>query len=231
MTEIVAEISGNHGGSLEKAKELIFWASWAGCDYAKFQYYRPEDMSDRRVGDNDAMYHRLMVPDEWLPELFDHAHRCNIGLFASVFSARAIRELAKYDISYVKLASPSSTWLPTKVYQEIREAVPAHVDIIGSAAGPQDLETMRRVTPNILYCPIGYPPTFTIESMNEYAIGTYRGLSDHTSGIGVPASFARIAKTMMIEKHLKLEGDKDCEDAHFSAEPLTMKLLCKLAHK
>lgn len=234
MTEIVAEISGNHGGSLPKALELIHEAAMAGCDYVKFQYYLPKDMPD--CAEHKDMYEKLYVPHSWLPKLFEQARYRSIGLFASVFSVRAVQELAEYDISYVKLASPESTRLPLMTYEKICLAVPGHVDIIAST-GPADFNMMRGLTRNLLYCPSGHPPDLTIEDMNYYTLAPYMGLSDHTPGCGVPAAFMRIVypdgmlKTRMIEKHLKLKDDKDCVDAEFSADPDTMKQLCRLAHR
>ena len=223
MIEIVAEISGNHGGNPNRACDLIYEAAGAGCDYAKFQYYRPEDMPDRHEGDNDAMYRKLMVPDEWLPTLFDCAKWNCIGLFASVFSVRAVHELLKYDVPYIKLASPDSTPLPLETVDAIIDAVPADVEIIASGRHGLDFSFL----PKALYCPLGHPPTITEVDFSEFRRHNFWGFSDHTPGVRTPLAFIR-AGAEMIEKHLKL--DDDCVDAAFSADPQTMKLLCRLAH-
>ena len=221
MVEIVAEISGNHGGSLVKACHLIVQAAAAGCDYAKFQYYRPEDMPDRHIGENEKMYQELAVPDYWLPEMFKTAKLHSIGLFASVFSARAAKEILKFDVPYIKIASPASTKLAVETYGEIVACVPPVVEIIWSGKGRAT--GVRK----ILYCPEGHPPTITWDDFYDFRTGNYWGLSDHTPGIGTPLAFIR-AGAEMIEKHLKL--DDNCEDAAFSADRKTMELLCKLAH-
>ncbi len=223
MVEIVAEISGNHGGSLDKALTLICEAADAGCDYAKFQYYRPEDMPDRYEGDNEEMYRKLMVPDEWLPRMFGMALNCGLGLFASVFSVRAARELLKYDVPYIKLASPDSTKLAGETYYEIMAEVPADVGIVWSGLSSS-------WSSKVLYCPLGHPPIITKKDISNFVVsGDYWGFSDHTPGIRAPLAFIG-AGARMIEKHIKLKGDNDCIDAAFSAEPNTMRLLCKLAH-
>lgn len=224
MVEIVAEISGNHNGKLEIALQLIEEARLCGCDYVKFQYYIPGDMPDRHVGLNWDLYHKLAVPDLWLPELFACAKYNSIGLFASVFSARGAKEILNYDVPYIKLASPDSTRLASEVYDEIANLTPPDVDVIWSGRGPYQA-TMRK----ILYCPEGHPPTITQEHFTEFRRGNYWGFSDHTPGIRAPLAFIR-AGAEMIEKHLKLKGDNNCVDALFSAEPLTMKQLCRLAH-
>ncbi len=228
MVDIVAEISGNHGGSLEKAKELIDWAAWAGCDFAKFQFYRPEDMPDRI--DNEEMYRKLMIPDEWLPDLFDTARINHIGLFASVFSVRAVETLLKFDTPFIKIASPESTRLPMETYWAIVEAIPADVKLIVSygAATCSEMKEIKGSKGWGLYCPPGHPPRITDGDLRFFKTCGFRGLSDHTSGIRVPLAFIR-AGAMMIEKHLKM--DDDCVDAAFSADLQTMRQLCGLAHR
>ncbi len=228
MVEIVAEISGNHGGDLGKALGLIVEAAACGCDYVKFQLYHPKDMPDYL--EYWEMYEKLSVPDEWLPEMFLQAHQCHIGLFASVFSVRAAKELLKYDVPYIKFASPKSTELPVETYYNILKIVPADAEIIASA----DNADFYAAVPKVLYCPEGHPPTINTENFSEFRRGNYWGFSDHTKGIRTPMAFIR-AGAQMIEKHFKLEYDhltyeKLPVDNSFSADPNTMKLLCRLAH-
>ncbi len=234
MVEIVAEISGNHGGNLFKARELIIAAADAGCDYVKFQYYDPIEMPDYSA--NKAMYWRLAVHPDWLPPLFEIAKDCSIGLFASVFSEKGAKEILEYDVPYIKLASPKSTRLLPETYEQIAEAVPADVKIIASADEESAIEMSRFLgielfggNSRLLYCPEGHPPTITRVNLRNFTMGEYWGFSDHTPGIRTPLAFIRVG-AQMIEKHLKTEGDNDCVDAAFSADPKTMKQLCRLAH-
>ncbi len=227
MVEMVAEISGNHGGDLFKARELIIEAANAGCDYAKFQFFRPAEMPDYE--DNAEMYEKLYVRSEWLPPLFEIAKDCSIGLFASVFSLRAAEELLQYDVPYVKLAAPESTRLDSWLYCAIADLVfktTTRLIVSGSLSPRGRLPASRR-----LYCPSGHPPVLSQKEKEEYLYEPYYdGLSDHTPGIADPLWFCDHPKTRMIEKHFKLENDNDCIDAAFSADPKTMKLLCRLAH-
>jgi len=229
MVEIVAEISGNHGGSLGKAKELIAEAARCGCQYAKFQLYCPDDMPDANV-----RYQELMVPDEWLPELFDAARDRHIGLFASVFSVRAVHELLKYDIPYIKIASPDSTRLPMKTYEAIVAATPPDVGLIISSSF-KDAHAMWTVlaasrfgfNSRRMYCPPGHPPDISAGNLLDFAQLGITAFSDHTPDIRVPLAFIR-AGAQMIEKHFKI--DDDCIDADFSADPDTMMQLCRTAN-
>ncbi len=226
MVEIVAEISGNHGGELSKALAMINLAANCGCDYVKFQYYQVEDMPDRDTGGNRAMYEKLQVPKSWLPQMFDYARGDGVGLFASVFSVRAVRELLQYDVPYIKIASPESTGLDYKVIRDIVAEVPDDVQVIYSSRTQLHQKT--------LYCPFGHPPTITHKDFKAFREGNFYGFSDHTPGIRTPLAFIR-AGARMIEKHFKLEydalkNDNPSVDAAFSADPFTMKTLCRLAH-
>lgn len=224
MTEIVAEISGNHNGALEKAKELIVTAAICGCQYAKFQYYDPLDMPDRHEDNNEEMYKKLMVPPWWLPHLFRTAEDNGIGLFASVFSGRAARELLEFDVPYIKIASPDSTQLGRETYLDICSIIPKYVGLVVSNnwAGPF-------LTGLAIMCPRGHPPTDNElwEHLRRFDPERHYGFSDHTSGIRAPLAFIR-AGARMIEKHLML--DEDCVDAKFSAHPHTMRQLCRIAN-
>ncbi len=223
MVEIVAEISGNHGGDRQTAALLISEAAQAGCDYVKFQYYRVEDMPDRHEGDNEEMYRKLAVPPEWLPYLFSVAKHCCIGLFASVFSIEGARELLSYDIPYLKIASPDSTPVDSKVIRDIvLSVVPADVEVI------QSHRNLLEPRVKSLYCPLGHPPIISYDDLRIFRERNYFGFSDHTPGIRAPLAFIR-AGAKMIEKHFKLQGDYECVDSAFSADPQTMALLCKLA--
>lgn len=233
MVEIVAEISGNHGGSLKKMIEMITIAAnrldndpRTACDYVKFQLYRPEDMPDRHEGYNEEMYRKLMVPDEWLEDLFKVARELSIGLFASVFSMRALKTLLQFDVPYIKFAAPSSTRLPEDLYYRMSSIIPASVGLIVSSneADRPSLEGLPY--DHLLYCPGSHPPELTFEDLGLIS-SKYTGFSDHTNGIKSPLAAIRAGATM-IEKHFKI--DDNCVDAAFSADPHTMRLLCRLAH-
>ncbi len=184
-------------------------------------------MPDRHVGDNEQMYRKLMVPDHWLPQLFEHAKNCGIGLFASVFSVRALEEILKYDVVYIKFASRGSTSLEDETYAVMTGACPEDIEIIASA----DIHDYGYFAMNkVLYCPEGHPPYITEFDFQVFDSHPFYGFSDHTPGIRTPMAFIR-AGAKMIEKHIKIKGDNDCVDEAFSAEPDTMRILCTLAHR
>lgn len=99
MTEIVAEISGNHGGKLENALRLILDANEAGADAVKFQCFEPERLAEKR-GKNPRtvkhaadfhqqslldLYREVHTPKEWFPALIEHATLYRMPWFSSVF--------------------------------------------------------------------------------------------------------------------------------------------------
>ena len=231
MVEIVAEISGNHGGLKSKMLSMIWEASVCGCNYAKFQYYRPEDMPDVDEGSNWDMYERLRVPSYWLPDMFECAKSNSIGLVASVFSVRAAQEMLEYDSPFVKIASMDSTPLSKDTFIDIVMEVHNKRDLVYSLDADLSFPHGLATTGFQLVCPPGHPPSPTSiwETLRRFDPEYHHGFSDHTPGIETPLRFIRRG-AKMIEKHFKLWEDKDCVDGHFSADPRTMTTLCRLAH-
>ncbi len=116
---IIAEMSANHGGDLERALRIIRLAAETGADAIKFQAYRAETMTlniDKPgfviEGDNPwvgqrlyELYERAATPYDWFPQLFDEAHRCGIIPFASPFDDAAVDLLEELGAPAYKIAS------------------------------------------------------------------------------------------------------------------------------
>jgi len=220
MTKVIADISGNHGGSLDKAIELIGAAADCGCDYAKFQYYHPRMMPDQ---EHRMLYDKLHVPGGWLQELFESAHRYGIPLFASIFDFWGVTELEGYCPPFFKIASPESTRLTN--YDEIVGQIRRGTPIIFSAGEkdwPGICAKWGRAGDVLLFCPEGHPtppdPNFPFY---------FEGLSDHCADL-TNSILALERGVNWIERHIKL--DDDCIDAAFSSNPKEMAELCRLAH-
>ncbi len=229
MVEVVAEISGNHGGDKSKVLSMIWEAAVCGCNYVKFQYYRPDDMPDAHRGDNWDMYEKLRVPSDWLPNMFECAKSNSVGLFASVFSVRAAQEILEYDCPFVKIASMDSTSLSKQTFMDIVNTVYLKRDLVYSLNADMG-RPHGLLTPGYqLVCPPGHPQTEIWEALRRFDPEYHYGFSDHTPGIEAPLRFIRRG-AKMVEKHFKLWEDKNCVDAHFSADPRTMTTLCRLAH-
>lgn len=223
MTQIWADISGNHGGKLDRARGLIYEAAWAGCAAVKFQAYKPDDMDS----ENRAIYEKYAVPVLWYPLLFQTAIDCKIPIFASVFGLWAIKVLEGYGCSAYKFAARYSTELPRERYKQMAAAIKetGKTFIVSSC---DDMEWARSFSPDIiLHCPAGHPSQIN-ESHLKFVHDHKLGCSDHSADIVGALAMAKVGATH-IEKHLKLRGDHDCIDAAFSVDPDQMKTLCDLA--
>lgn len=232
---IVAEISANHLGSLERALQIVAAAAEAGADGVKFQAWTPGTM----VLDPDLVMHggnwdgqrlaRLYedayTPWEWFPELFLLARRLGLTPSASVFDMGALTfleeigcpsyKIASFEITDLRLIRAVATTGKPMVIStgmadryEIQQAVDA-------AAGADSI--------TLLKCTSAYPADCSqvnLDAMNVMRAlwKTRVGLSDHTPGIAA-AVCAALMGAAMIEKHLTLNRGDGGPDAAFSMEP------------
>jgi N-acetylneuraminate synthase len=234
---IVAEMSANHLGQLNRALDLVKAAAAARADAIKIQCWHPERMVvDRQAtvtggpwdGCNVAgLYEVCWTPFSWIPAIFDLAKRQGIVGFASVFDELALAELERNGCPIYKIASCEiidtaliqavaktgkpmmiSTGMATE--REIHAACDAAIDVDGG-----DL--------TLLKCTAAYPATpidchlRTIPDMRK-RFHLHIGLSDHT--LGTTAAVVAIALgATVIEKHLTLSRADGGPDAGFSSEP------------
>lgn len=227
---IIAELSGNHGGSLDKAFAMIDAAAAAGCDAVKIQAYEPEDLCDPA---NNALYEKSKTPRDWFPGLFACARDAGIPLFSSVFSPWAIDCLEQYDCPAYKLASPESTRLKNETYLSLAARIRQTGKQFYVSSGKADLPFMLLLRPDLaFYCKAGYPAKIDVADIGTVSglvVGGLKvGFSDHT--VNPMETLAMIgAGAGVIEKHFKI--DDDCVDTAFSLNPDQMKFLCSVAHK
>jgi N-acetylneuraminate synthase len=243
---IIAEVSANHGGSLEKAKQTIAAAAASGAHAVKIQTYTADTMTidcDQedfmiRGGLWDGyklydLYKKGETPYEWHPELFAHAQRLGITLFSTPFDETAVDLLMRLNAPAYKIASFELVDLPL-----IKHVAKAGKPMLMSTgmASEQDvseaLEAARMAGARdilLFHCISSYPTP--IDQANIGMVRTLRntfkvevGLSDHT--MGNIAGIAAVALgAVAIEKHFTTNRlDKDL-DSEFSVEPHEMKNL------
>lgn len=120
MTEVVAELSGNHGGSLGNAIELIMQAKQAGADAVKFQCFDPGRLAARRGASSDVLdlaatsfggadlidlYRRVHTPWTWFPHLIDQCREVDIAWFSSVFDPLDVAFLETLECPRYKISA------------------------------------------------------------------------------------------------------------------------------
>ena len=245
---IVAEMSGNHNGSLDRALALVDAAADAGADAIKIQTYTADTMTvdvkhprfqiskghDLWSGEYlYQLYERAHTPWEWHQPIFERARERGIVPFSSPFDRTAIELLEKLDAPMYKIASSEITDLPL-----IRLCASTGKPVIIStgmasvkeiAAAVEAAKGAGATDVTVLSCTASYPapPEATnlrripvLATMLEVPIG----LSDHTLGIGVP--LAAIAYgACLIEKHVTLDRADGGVDSAFSLNPAELKLL------
>lgn len=244
---VIAELSANHNGSIDTAREIIRIAKEAGADAIKLQTYRPDTItlehnsSDFMIEDGlwkgnslYALYESAYMPWDWHKPLFEYASQLGITIFSSPFDHTAIDLLEDLNVPAYKIASfeaidtelikyAASTKKPLIIStgmadaEEIQEAINAARD-----GGCKELA--------ILHCVSGYPAPAadynlrTIKDMQErYQVPV--GLSDHTID-NVTAIASTVFGACIIEKHVTLNRSNGGPDDSFSIEPAELKQLC-----
>lgn len=245
---IVAEISGNHCGSLEKAVALIRAAAVSGANAVKFQLYDPAKITmdcdneyftikegpwaGRRMID---LYRSAMTPWEWFPELFEEADAAKITAFASVFDKDGVDYLENLGCPAYKIASMEITDLDLI---EKAAATGKLVILSTGMADPQEIGTAFVAAGDnvaVLHCVSAYPARVTGFNLRKMTLLQHKygvsGVSDHTLG-NVVAIAATAMGAAIIEKHLCLSRNDPSEDAGFSMTPAEfhqMAVACRLA--
>lgn len=245
---IIAEISANHNGSIDRAKATIASARNAGVNAVKIQTYTPDTMTIDVEGEDFkikeglwkghslySLYGEAYTPFEWHEELFSYARKEGITLFSSPFDETAVDLLESLQAPAYKVASFELVDLPLiKYIAQKKKPMLMSTGMATLSEISEALDTARTAgceSIAIFHCVSSYPAL--IEDANVSAIlklkdefGVQVGLSDHT--IGNIASVAATALgATVIEKHFTLSREDGGVDSTFSLEPSEMASLVK----
>jgi pseudaminic acid synthase len=244
---IIAELSANHNGSIERAFESILAAKEAGADAVKIQTYTADTMTidcDREefqitggLWDGYSLYDlykEAQTPYEWHKRLFDYAKEIGITIFSTPFDETAVDLLEELEVPVYKIASFEMTDLPLVKY--VAQTKKPMIISTGMANLEEITEVVRVARENgctdliLLHCISSYPAPAeqsnlqTIPDLAE-RFGVITGLSDHTMGTTVATTSVALG-ACLIEKHFTLSRTDKGPDSEFSLEPQELKQLC-----
>lgn len=247
---IIAEMSGNHNQSLERALAIVDAAADAGVDAVKIQTYTADTMTididtgEFFISDKDSLwkgetlyhlYEKAHTPWEWHKAIFERCKERGIMGFSTPFDDTSVDFLEDLGVPCYKIASFENVDLPL-----IRKVARTGKPIIASTgmttvAELSDLvQTVREngcTALTLLKCTSSYPASpegtnlRTIPHMREL-FGCAVGLSDHTLGIGAAVASVALGAAV-IEKHFTLSRAEGGVDAAFSLEPAEMAQLVR----
>jgi len=242
---IIAELSGNHDGDIEKAKKIILEAAKSGVDAVKLQTYTADTITIDCTNEEFIvkgselwegqklydLYSGAYTPWEWHEELFGYAKNLGLIAFSSPFDFSAVDFLVDLGVPGFKIASfelidiPLIRYVASKGVPIIMSTGMATTEEIGEAleaareAGCEDIALLR--------CNSAYPAPIKEMDLNTIPdmaqkFGVPVGLSDHTLGINAAIASVSVGGCI-IEKHLCLSRNDPGPDSGFSLEPSEMK--------
>ena len=245
---IIAEMSGNHNQSLERALDIVDAAAESGAHAIKLQTYTAETMTMNVHGGSFEiknknslwsgsnlydLYKKAYTPWDWHKPIMDRAKEKGILAFSSPFDESAVDFLEELNVPAYKIASFENNHLPL-----IRKVALTKKPLILST-GMATLAELELAIDTafgagcknivLLKCTSTYPSKpinsniFTIPHLREL-FGCEVGLSDHTMGIGVAIASVALG-AVVIEKHFTLSRADGGVDSEFSLEPKEMKSL------
>jgi len=245
---IIAELSANHNGNLERALQTIEMAKNMGADAIKLQTYTADtltidcDKEDFHISEGlwngynlYSLYEWAHTPYEWHKSMFDHARKLGITCFSTPFDESAVDLLESLNAPAYKIASFEAIDLPLIQYvAQTRKPMiistgMANLDEINEAVETARDSGCKDVV--LLHCISSYPAPVeqsNLRTINDLAsrFGVVSGLSDHSLGTTVATTSVALGASI-IEKHVTLNRQDKGPDSEFSLEPSELEQLCR----
>ena len=245
---IIAEMSGNHNQSLDRALAIVEAAATAGAHGIKLQTYTADTMTlnlshgEFFIKDPKSLwegrslyelYEEAHTPWEWHKPIFDRARELGLIAFSTPFDAISVEFLESLEVPCYKIASFEIIDLP--LIKQVAETGKPMIISTGMASITEIDDAFRTARENgckdlvLLKCTSNYPASpensnlATLPHLKDL-FGVQVGLSDHTLGVGVAIASVALGATV-IEKHFTLDRSDGGVDAAFSIEPDELKQL------
>ncbi len=245
---IIAEMSGNHNQSLDRALEIVEAAANAGAHAVKLQTYTADtmtldcDLPDFQISDPESLWHgkslyqlyeEAHTPWEWHGPIFQRCKELGVICFSTPFDHTAVDFLEEFNPPCYKIASFENT--DTGLLQKVANTGKPMIISTGMASLSEMEMMVNTITAAgceqyiLLKCTSAYPASpadaniKTIPHMADL-FDCPIGLSDHTMGIGVAVASVALGATV-IEKHFTLSREAGGVDASFSMQPEEMRAL------
>ena len=245
---VIAEMSGNHNGSLERALKIVDMVAESGAQAIKLQTYTPDTMTininenDFHIGDKSSLwegkslyklYEEAQTPWEWHKPIFESARKHGLVAFSSPFDVTAVDFLESLNVSIYKIASAELVDL--NLIQRVAQTKKPMIMSTGMANIAEIHEAVNMARSNgcpyiiLLKCTATYPATPDESNLNSIPVmrevfDVQIGLSDHTLGIGAAIAAVAVGATV-VEKHVTLARADGGVDSAFSLEPHELKML------
>ena len=245
---VIAEMSGNHNGDLDRALAIVDEVARSGAQALKLQTYRADTITidvdapafrisaDHSLwgGENlYSLYEKAHTPWEWHAPIFERAASLGLTVFSSPFDPTAIELLESLDAPAYKIASAEVVDLPL-IELAARTGKPLIIStgMANVAEIHAAVETARRAGNDqlvVLGCTASYPADPADSNLRGIPLirdtfDVVPGLSDHTMGIGVPVAAVALG-ACVIEKHVTLKRADGGVDSEFSLEPAELAAL------
>lgn len=251
---VIAELSGNHGGSLKKAKLLVMKAKQSGAHAIKLQTFLPDSITlnsrkiyfkiknKKSLWNNRYLYdlyQEAHTPWEWHKEIFDLADQLNLDYFSSVFDEKSVDFLEKLKVKFYKVSSFENNHFPL-IEKLITINKPIIISLGSSKLSEIDNLIKFFLKKNfskfiLLKCVSSYPAEDKEMLLNSISFLQKRynclvGLSDHTLDDLTPI-IASVLGACIIEKHIKLDNDNSSIDSKFAMPISKFESMCSRLSK